>query len=45
MNKSHFRDTINMKKQGNITPPKFHNSSIAQSKDIKKGEVPNNLKV
>jgi hypothetical protein len=30
-----------MKKQSNMTPPKVHNSSIAQSKDIKMLEMSN----
>jgi hypothetical protein len=33
-----------MKKQ-NMTFPKFHNSSIAEFKDIEKVEMPNNSKV
>jgi hypothetical protein len=32
--------TRNMKKQGNITPPRVYNSPIAESKDIVMVEMP-----
>jgi hypothetical protein len=34
MHRSPFRNIRNMKKQGNVTPRKVHNSSISESKDI-----------
>jgi hypothetical protein len=32
-----------MKKQDNITPPKLHNLSITESKDIKVDEMPEKI--
>jgi hypothetical protein len=40
MSTSELRNTRNMKKQGNMTPPKAHNSSKTESKDIEMVEVP-----
>jgi hypothetical protein len=34
MCKLQHKTTRNVKKQGNMTPPKVYNSSIAESKDI-----------
>jgi hypothetical protein len=39
MHKLHHRNIENMKKQGTMTPPKAHNSSITESKDTEGVEM------
>jgi hypothetical protein len=44
MHKSQHRTRRNVRKQGNMTPSKVHNSSIVESKDTEIVEMTNNLK-
>jgi hypothetical protein len=39
MGKLQFRNTRNIRKQGNVTPPKVHHSAITEFKDIEMIEI------